>query len=257
MHTINLDKKSIYTDLVYDAKNKLKTSKKKVYSKDIKSITLEDKENKYTTIFYKDITDRDNYKLVQDSFIKELKKYLKPNIEDKILVVGLGNEKSTPDSLGPSTINNILVTSHLFLLGDVEEGYSNVCSFSPNVVGNTGIETSDLIKSIIKDVKATKVIVIDSLKTNDLKRVNKIIQITDFGISPGSGIGNKRSEISKKTMNIDVIAIGVPTVVGLENEFILTPTNIDFMIDKLSLLIGNGINNVLHKNFIRHNNYLK
>ena len=257
MHTINLDKKSIYTDLVYDAKNKLKTSKKKVYSKDIKSITLEDKENKYTTIFYKDITDRDNYKLVQDSFIKELKKYLKPNIEDKILVVGLGNEKSTPDSLGPSTINNILVTSHLFLLGDVEEGYSNVCSFSPNVVGNTGIETSNLIKSIIKDVKATKVIVIDSLKTNDLKRVNKIIQITDFGISPGSGIGNKRSEISKKTMNIDVIAIGVPTVVGLENEFILTPTNIDFMIDKLSLLIGNGINNVLHKNFIRHNNYLK
>lgn len=257
MHTINLDKKSIYTDLVYDAKNKLKTSKKKVYSKDIKSITLEDKENKYTTIFYKDITDRDNYKLVQASFIKELKKYLKPNIEDKILVVGLGNEKSTPDSLGPSTINNILVTSHLFLLGDVEEGYSNVCSFSPNVVGNTGIETSNLIKSIIKEVKATKVIVIDSLKTNDLKRVNKIIQITDFGISPGSGIGNKRSEISKKTMNIDVIAIGVPTVVGLENEFILTPTNIDFMIDKLSLLIGNGINNVLHKNFIRHNNYLK
>ena len=119
-----------------------------------------------------------------------------------------------------------------------------------------------MIKSIIQETKSTKVIIIDSLKTTNLNRLNKTIQITNKGISPGSGIYNNRQEISKKTMNIDVIAIGVPTVVELNNllekqykeKLIVTPTNIDFIIEKLAILIGNGINISLHKNFIRQNN---
>ena len=132
-------------------------------------------------------------------------------------------------------------------------------------MANTGIETAEIIKSIIKDSKATKVIVIDSLKTSNIKRLLKTIQITNKGISPGSGIGNNRKEISKKTVGIDIIAIGIPTVVDINSiiynytnkrikevdNLIVTPTNIDYMIDKLSILIGNGINNSLHKNFIR------
>lgn len=130
-------------------------------------------------------------------------------------------------------------------------------------MGNTGIETSKIIKSLIKEIKATKVIIVDSLKTNNMNRLGKTIQITDQGIFPGSGINNNRKEISKKTVGCDVIAIGIPTVLDIkslvseidENEnYIVTPTNIDFLILKLSLLLSNGLNISLHKNFIRQNN---
>ena len=230
--------------------------------KSIKIISNSFNNYHYTTITFKDIIDKSNYLDVQKIFVRELKKYLDIKESDTILVIGLGNSKSTPDSLGPSTIDNVLVTRYLFLLGEVEDGYSNVCSFSPNVMGNTGIETADTIKSIIRDTKASKVIIIDALKTNNLSRLVKTIQITDQGISPGSGIGNSRKEISKKTMNIDIIAIGVPTVVDIrelvntkiDDNYIVTPTNIDYIIEKLSTLIGNGINISLHKNFLRQNN---
>ena len=130
-------------------------------------------------------------------------------------------------------------------------------------MGNTGIETSKIIKSLIKEIKATKVIIVDSLKTNNMNRLGKTIQITDQGIFPGSGIYNNIKEISKKTVGCDVIAIGIPTVLDIkslvseidENEnYIVTPTNIDFLILKLSLLLSNGLNISLHKNFIRQNN---
>ena len=166
--------------------------------------------------------------------------------------------------MGPSTVKNILITRYLFLLGDVEDGYQNVSAFTPDVMGNTGIETSHIVKKIVDEVNPTKVIVIDSLKSDHIERINRTIQITDKGIHPGSGIGNVRKEISFKTIGVDVIAIGVPTVVNLcslikkskKNTFlgenlIVTPTNIDFMIEKLSILIGNGINISLHDNFIR------
>ena len=186
------------------------------------------------------------------------------------LIVGLGNSKSTPDSLGPKVVDNTLVTRYLYLFGEVDGNYSNVCSFVPNVMGNTGIETTDIIKSIIKDTHATKVIIVDALKTNHIDRLTKTIQITDQGISPGSGIQGKRKEISKETMNVDIIAIGVPTVVdiqtilenytsqyfSLQDNLIVTPTNIDFLIEKLAYLISDGINISLHKDFKRQNNSL-
>lgn len=268
MHEINISNKNLHTDLILE--KELDTTKDKIINKNnhIKVINSSINNNNYTTIFYNDITDKDNFKNVQKVFVNELKKYLNLTKEDIILVIGLGNDKSTPDSLGPEVINNILVTRYLFLLGDVEAGYSNVASFIPNVTGNTGIETSRIIKSIIKESAATKVIIIDSLKTNNIKRLGKTIQITNEGISPGSGVNNNREEISKKTMNVEVIAIGVPTVVDIKSiiediskeklttkeNLIVTPTNIDFLIDKLSNLIGNGINLTLHKNFIRQNN---
>ena len=254
MHEININNKKLRTDLVMEQKLSKKIDKviEKTNKIEVTETTIDKKH--YTTIKFKDITDKENFKIVQKSFIKELHKYLALKNKDHIMVIGLGNEKSTPDSLGPATIKNILVTRHLFLLGAVKEGYSNVSSFIPNVMGNTGIETSEIISSVIEKVKPTKVIIIDSLKTNDLKRLSKTIQITNAGISPGSGVGNSRKEISKKTINTEVIAIGVPMVVEI-NDMIVTPTDIDFLVEKLSLLIGNGINLSLHKNFIRQNNY--
>lgn len=253
MHDIKLKNSSIRTDVLSEQNlNNYTTSTKK--ENDIVIENSKDEKNHCTTIYFKDITDHDHFKQVQKELIQELKNYIPLNKNDKSLVIGLGNEKSTPDSLGPMTINKILVTRYLFELGEVEEGYSNVCCFSPSVMGNTGIETSDLIKSVIKEINVNKVIVIDALRTNTLSHLGKTIQITDKGIFPGSGIGNSRKEISKHNMNIDVIAIGVPTVIEYssnKNSIMVTPTDIDFLIERLSILIGDSLNNLFHQDYNR------
>lgn len=258
---------SINTDLILEQDLELKGNSKVEEKNNIKVVTSTKDSFHYTTIYYQDIMENRNYQAILEIFIKEIKKYLKLKENDTTLVIGLGNPKSTPDSLGPQVIDKVLITRYLFLLNTEADGYSNVCSFQPNVMGNTGIETSDIIKNIIKETKATKVIIIDSLKTNHIERLCKTIQITDQGIAPGSGIQNNRTEMNKKTMGIDVIAIGIPTVVDIEtiienytqekisipDNLIVTPTNIDFLIEKLSFLISDAINTALHKNYIRQN----
>jgi len=269
MHTINTNNLNLRTDLIIEQDISTKRVDKEENFDNISVTNTTIKNNCFTTISFYDVTDKDNFAKVQDVFVKELKKYLKPTKDDIFLVIGLGNNNSTPDSLGPKVLDNILVTRHLYLLGDVDPDYSNVCKFEPSVTGDTGIETISVLKSIIKESKATKVIIVDSLKASKVERLNRIIQITNKGINPGSGINNDRGEISKKTMGVDIIAIGVPTVVdvktiiegilkeevSLNNNLIVTPTNIDFIITKLGLLIGKGINIVLHKDFKRQNNY--
>lgn len=256
MHEINIPSNFIRTDLVMEKNSSIQPSKQKKENKVIIEERIINK-NKYTTILFEDITDHNHYEQVQDIFIKELKKYLKQKKNDSILIIGLGNRRSTPDSLGPTVIDHILVTRYLFLLGKVEAGYQNVAVFSPDVMGNTGIESVDIIHGIIEKINPSKIIIIDALKTNDIDHLGKVIQITDEGISPGSGIGNFQKEITKETVKKDVIAIGIPTVVNISNsrenkeDLMVTPTSIDFLIEKLSLLLGNGINISLHKNFIR------
>lgn len=253
MHTIKINNKSLMTDLLIDQENQKKYISKETIIDGIKIINSKDNSYKYTTIYYNDITDKENYKRLEKVLVNELKKYLKQTRKETTLIVGLGNRNSTPDSLGPKTIDNILVTRYLFLLGEVEEGYSNTCSIIPNVTGNTGIETSSLIESLIKDIKPSQVLVIDSLKTNNKEKLNKTIQITDSGIHPGSGIGNNRKEISSKNMNTKVVAIGIPTVVEIDNNLIVCTADIDYLIDKISFLLSNSVNKVLHSN-IRQNN---
>lgn len=131
----------------------------------------------------------------------------------KCLLVGLGNINVTPDALGPYVMDNVVVTRHLFKMGNVESGFTEVSAISPGVMGTTGIETFDIIDSVNQKIKADFLIVVDALASSSISRVNKVIQITDTGISPGSGVGNKRKELSYKTLGVPVIAIGVPTVV--------------------------------------------
>jgi spore protease len=135
--------------------------------------------------------------------------------EQKALVVGLGNWNVTPDALGPMVVENLLVTRHLFTLApeSVEEGYREVSALSPGVLGITGIETSEIIYGVVEKSKPDFVICIDALASRALHRVNTTIQISDTGIHPGSGVGNKRKAIDQETLGIPVIAIGVPTVV--------------------------------------------
>ncbi|MCI5836064.1 MAG: GPR endopeptidase [Firmicutes bacterium] len=336
MHRIDLKNYEIRTDLAIEATsnlNNIKKNEKIIDNIKVTNIYLDKKTHKlinkkignYTTIEFDDITDYNKKETVKKVFSSELRKLLKKlsiREDDSCLVIGLGNISSTPDALGPLTIQNILVTNHLFDVANVENGFRRVGAISPGVKGSTGIETSDIIKGIVDKVKPSFVIVIDALASQSIERVNKTIQMTDAGIHPGSGIGNNRKEISKETLDIPVIAIGVPTVVdavtivsdtinymhkhftymknninktnklipinkinylkeqidvtiedkknllgmiGNLNEseikqliyevlspigynLMVTPKEINFVIDKLSDVIGNGINRALHKN---------
>jgi spore protease len=135
--------------------------------------------------------------------------------DKKALVVGLGNWNVTPDALGPMVVENLLVTRHLFQLApeSVEDGYREVSALSPGVLGITGIETSEIVFGVAEKSKPDFVICVDALASRALHRVNTTIQISDTGIHPGSGVGNKRKAIDRQTLGVPVIAIGVPTVV--------------------------------------------
>ena len=320
LDTIENNEMNIKTDTYNDGKVKVT----KVNVDEDSSKILSKKPGNYITIEFDDVTDTENKNKVEDIFLKELKEIISIlDIEesDTVLVIGLGNAKSTPDSLGPKVIENILVTRHLFILDeDVSSGVREVSAMSPGVMASTGIETVDIVTSIVDKIKPSLVLVIDALAASTIGRINKSIQITDTGIHPGSGVGNMRKEISSDTLGIPVIAIGIPTVVesstivydtinylfkhisyikdnqsknklifsrsnyvdkikdkdlnleekrdilGMIGElsdtdkkslieevlasvnynFIVTPKEVDFVIDKLSMIIGDGINKCLH-----------
>jgi spore protease len=229
-HEIDLKNYKIRTDLAIEAIEQVKEVKgiksKTIDFENIKvtdvyidsdgSVKIGKKVGNYITIEFEDVTDYDNKEKLKNIFSEQLQKMIsKFNLTDNalVLVIGLGNDKSTPDALGPLTINNIIVTNHLFLMGGLESGFKRVCAMSPGVMGQTGIETSDLILNAVNSLKPDLVLVVDALASQSVERVNKTIQMTDTGIHPGSGIGNHRKEISKEMLGIPVIAIGVPTVV--------------------------------------------
>ena len=148
---------------------------------------------------------------------EELKKIFDKHVKDRedILVVGLGNAYVTPDSLGPKVIKDIDITRHFLKYAPeyIDPNTRPVTAISPGVLGTTGIETSEIVKGIVDNVKPKLVIVIDSLASKSIERISSTIQIADTGIVPGAGVGNTRKELSQNTLNIPVIAIGIPTVV--------------------------------------------
>ena len=152
--------------------------------------------------------------------------------QDEILVVGLGNQFVTPDALGPKVINEIDVTRHLinYLPQYVEEGTRMVSAIAPGVLGTTGIETVEILKGIVENIKPKLLIVIDALASRSIERISSTVQLSDTGIVPGAGVGNTRSEISKNTLGIPVIAIGIPTVV---ETAVLVNDCLDVFIQKL------------------------
>ncbi|WP_156291121.1 GPR endopeptidase [Oceanobacillus salinisoli] len=163
---------------------------------------------------------------------KELEQLIQKNNIPKDgtgLIVGLGNWNVTPDALGPMTVEKTLVTSHLFKLQyeTVSDGYRPVAAVTPGVMGVTGIETSDIIFGIVEKFKPDFVVAVDALASRSIERVNETIQLSDSGIHPGSGVGNKRKELSKDTLGVPVMAIGVPTVV---DAVTITSDTIDFIL---------------------------
>lgn len=182
----------------------------------IGSKQISKKAGHYITIEFDDVTDHENEQEVLRVTAEEVKHLLDTlsiSKDASCFIVGLGNEDSTPDALGPLSIDHVLVTNHLFELGEVEDGFRKTYALNPGVMGTTGIETRELLKGIVDTVKPDFMIVVDALASGSVERLNKTIQITDTGIHPGSGVQNKRKEISSDYFHIPVIAIGIPTVV--------------------------------------------
>ncbi|RKD30856.1 GPR endopeptidase [Thermohalobacter berrensis] len=240
--------------------------------------------------------DQDLKDKISTVLAKELKQLLNLDKSTKTLVVGLGNWHVTPDALGPKVVEKVFVTRHFFKAykKDEDETMANVSVISPGVMGLTGIETSEIIKGIVEKTNPNLVIAIDALASRKTERVSTTIQISDVGINPGSGVGNKRKALNKQYLGVPVVAIGVPTVVdaatmvndtmdlilsemkkqsekgsrfyslleGMDDEdkhslirevltpymgnLMVTPKEVDDLIDDLSVVIANGLNISLH-----------
>lgn len=221
---------------------------------------------------------------VSNKISEILKSIINIGKEDMVLIVGLGNDDVTPDSIGPLVVSKIDVTRHLvkYVPEYVKEGTREVSAIVPGVLGTTGIETSDIIKGIVEKINPKLVIVVDALASRNIKRIKNTIQVADTGIAPGSGVGNNRKRINKDLLGMPVIAIGVPTVVdsktivadvvegiienenldadkrekyydlienmlpGIEISSMVTPNEIDEVVSNISTIIANGINNALN-----------
>ena len=205
---------------------------------------------------------------------------------DRVLVVGLGNSMVVADALGPKVCEKVMVTSHLFEQENIqmEEGIRSVSCITPGVMGQTGIESSDIIFGVCEMIQPSLLIVVDALSTKSMARINKMIQLSDTGIEPGSGVGNIRKAIDYETLKIPVIVIGVATVVdvisiaraaieiSMEQEskkideqhieqvmeellqeetmqLIVTPKQMDEDLVHLSEVIATSINTAMHKQF--------
>ncbi|MEJ8554302.1 GPR endopeptidase [Tepidibacter sp. Z1-5] len=188
----------------------------------------------YITIESKYLTfdDEESRNTIVECMSKELNKLFGAENNKKTLIIGLGNWNITSDALGPKTVSKTLVTRHLFKAYNKEEDkdLSEVAALSPGVMGITGIETSETVKALVDMIKPDRVVAIDALASRKLERVNKTIQISTAGISPGAGIGNIRKSLNEEYLNVPVIAIGVPTVVDAAT---LTSDVIDMTIDSL------------------------
>lgn len=265
---IDLGKFNVHTDLVIDSNIQDSNISRNQVNEDITVTTisvndslgveLNKKSGLYVTIEFLDITNHEDSLEVKNCLRKEIQKLLDSKgikNTDECLILGLGNRFSTADSLGPVTLDKVMVTRHLFELNtDVKDGIRSVGAISPGVMANTGIETYDIIISLVEKVKPKFLIVIDALASSSIDRINRTIQLTDTGIHPGSGIGNNRKEISMDTIGIPVIAIGVPTVV--ESSIIVSDT-IDYIFKHLSYIKNHYDSNKLVVGHRNTQEYLK
>ncbi|MBE6738462.1 MAG: GPR endopeptidase [Ruminococcaceae bacterium] len=229
---------------------------------------------RYVTITLPPLTDnmRDTDERVQ-VIAEEIRRLLPVN--GTVLVAGLGNREITPDALGPKSIDRVLATRHIS--GEIARSTGldrlrSVATLSAGVTGQTGIETGELVLSVVNKIKPTAVVVVDALASRKLARLGCTLQISDTGISPGAGVGNHRTKLSKETLGVPVIALGVPTVVDAltllcdlvcsEDEYsqqslkeqvsprgremVVTPREVDLLVDRAAKLIALSVNMALH-----------
>ena len=212
---------------------------------------------------------------------EELGRMVPPGEDDPVLVVGLGNRSITPDSLGPLAVDRVLVTRHMFreIPEYADRRMHSVCAVAPGVLGVTGIETAEMVQSLVERIHPRAVVCVDSLSSRAVSRICATVQLTDTGIQPGSGVGNHRRALTRDALGVDVISLGVPTVIyastlardamellapegekgndaafnSFERELsgtdlgdmIVTPREIDALVDDAAEILAAGINRAL------------
>lgn len=161
--------------------------------------------------------DEDYHREVSEELSRHLRQLIGLEKEKSVLVVGLGNQAITADSLGPEVVGNLRMTRHLIreygLKSTSEEALHAISGIVPGVMAQTGMETSEIIEGVVEITKPDVVIAVDALAARSTRRLNRTIQITDTGITPGSGVGNHRNGLTEENLKVKVIGIGVPTVV--------------------------------------------
>jgi len=227
----------------------------------------------YITITLPENHDEDQFSNACLALSAELRELINDSGKEQVLVVGLGNRYITPDNLGPNSLRHTMVTRHL--VERVKEYFGNyrpVSTLEAGVLATTGVESAEMVRALTEKVHPAAVIVVDALASRRLNRVCTTIQVADTGIVPGSGVGNSRAEISRTTLGVPVIAIGVPTVVDagtlavdlmesagmggadpdklgqVGGNLIVTPRDIDEKISELAKIVGYSINLALQEN---------
>lgn len=214
---------------------KLKVTRVKITNEQAEQ-SIGKKMGNYITIDIKkmNIITEEEIQKAAEVLANEIKSLIENKVQQKeeILIVGLGNEEVTPDALGPNVIKDIDVTRHIikYLPQYIDENARPVSAIAPGVLGTTGIETLEIIKGVVDNVKPKLVIVIDALASRSIERISSTIQLSDTGIVPGAGVGNTRKEISEQTLGIPVIALGIPTVV---ETAVVVNDALDIFIEKL------------------------
>ena len=223
---------------------------------------------KYCTIELSGIVDRqsETFESTAKTVADQLSQFLPVRSDiETTLVVGLGNREITPDAVGELAADNVLVTKHLKENMPTEfAAFSPVCVIRPGVLGTSGIESSNYVQTICNYIKPSCVIAIDALAARDTTRLCRTIQISNTGITPGSGVGNSRAALNQATLGVPVIAVGVPTVVDIStvladagvsssnanlpnDSFFVTPRTIDSDVRAAGKLIGYAVDLALHK----------
>ena len=207
--------------------------------------------------------DKDYHREVSETLAIYLQELLGTDQERSVLIVGLGNREVTPDALGPEVVGNLRITRHVVKeygkAAFEKERVHMVSGIVPGVMAQTGMETLEIIRGVVEETRPDVVVAVDALAARSSKRLNRTIQISDAGIHPGSGVGNHRHSLTRETIGVPVIAIGVPTVVdaativydavrdrnavppGLNTMFV-TPKDIDETIRNLSFTISEALN---------------
>ena len=306
-----IEKYSIRTDLALEDKERFESDNVEVQGVSLKEDYDEEREIKVTTVKIETengakvmrkpvgtyitmeapnmaVPDEDYHDEISKELAKFLARFIKKDKEDfSILVVGLGNRKVTPDALGPYVVDNLNITRHIvkeygkYAMG--EENVRLVSAIVPGVMAQTGMETVEIIKGIVRETKPDMMIAVDALAARSSKRLNRTIQITDTGINPGSGVGNHRNALTQESLGVPVIAIGIPTVVdaativndALEklleeekslagarfkerqklsfaelNNMYMTGKDIDAVIKRVSFTVSEGINIAIGENLM-------
>lgn len=255
---------SLRTDLAIEQKN---GTEKVLKNEKIQIFEIREEDKKSITILFEGLEKITDYDELERDIKNQLASFLEKSWKS-FFVIGLGNREITPDSIGPLTAEKILATRHI--TGEFAEriGLSKLKSVSvlvPNVLGKTGLETGEFVETMVKKIKPDAVIVIDALASASIKRIFRTVQISNGGISPGSGVKNSRKEISFKTLKVPVIAMGVPTVMTAENlafelcktepeigeEMIVTPKDNDLLCHRISEILASALNEALQPDLDR------